>query len=168
MATPLFAEPQDLIKNSVLSGNIDDAKLSYVIKNAQVIHIQGRLGTQLYKGITDRAIAGTLTTDDEVLIDDYVHPLLVWRSLAEFVETSAYNISNKGVMKSTDETATTVSVKELDRLVSVYERNAEHYTTLLIDFLCENSSKYPEYSANKGADIEPNTSLDFGGIYLGK
>ena len=80
MATPLFIEPKDLIDNSVLSGNIDDSKLIHVIKNAQTIHLQSRLGTQLYKGITQRAINGTLTVNDETLIDDYIHPFLVWRS----------------------------------------------------------------------------------------
>ena len=39
MALALWCKPLTLKKNSVIDGNIDDDKLTYVIKNAQIIHI---------------------------------------------------------------------------------------------------------------------------------
>ena len=68
--TALWAKPLTLKKNSVLNGDIDDDKLSYIIKNSQVIHIQNYLGTDLYEALQERSIGNTLTADDSKLIDN--------------------------------------------------------------------------------------------------
>ena len=48
MATALWTKPLHLKQNSVITGDLDDDKITYSIKNAQIIHIQGFLGTDLY------------------------------------------------------------------------------------------------------------------------
>ena len=166
MATALFATPLDLKKNSIISGNLDDDKLNFVIKNSQVIHVQNYLGTDLYNALQENAIGGTLSTEQELLIDEYVNPMLVNWSLTEFVSVSAYTLSNKGLLKHTDETAETVSMEEIDALVLKYQKIAEYFTERLIKFLCDNTSTYPEYNTNNGSDIDPETSSTYGGLFL--
>ena len=164
--TALFATPLDLKKNSVISGNLDDDKLNFVIKNAQLIHIQNYLGTDLYDELQVKALAGTLSAVQELLIDDYISDMLVWWSLTEFVSVGAYTISNKGILKHTDETAETVSKAEIDALVLRYQKTAEYFTERLVRFLCANSTDYPEYNTNSGSDINPEKSSTYGGLFL--
>ena len=47
MATQLFINRTDLIRNSILDGNVDSDKFIQFIKIAQEIHIQNYMGTDL-------------------------------------------------------------------------------------------------------------------------
>jgi hypothetical protein len=58
MATALFITRNDLVKNSILNGNVDTDKFIQFIKIAQQMHIQNYLGTKLYDKISDDIIAG--------------------------------------------------------------------------------------------------------------
>ena len=63
MATALFISRTDLVKNSILDGNVDTDKFIQWIKIAQEIHIKNYLGTYLYNKISADIIAGTLSGD---------------------------------------------------------------------------------------------------------
>ena len=167
MATALWTTPLHLKQNSVITGDLDDDKITYNIKNAQIIHIQGYLGTDLYNALQVRSIAGTLTANDNILINDYVEPSLIFWTLSDYVSTGAYNISNKGILKHTDETSETVSKEEIIALGLSYQKTAEHFTQRLIAYLCDNSNLYPEYNTNSGSDMNPETNSNYGGLYLG-
>jgi hypothetical protein len=52
MATALFITRNDLVKNSILNGNVDTDKFIQFIKIAQQMHIQNYLGTKLYDKIS--------------------------------------------------------------------------------------------------------------------
>tara|TARA_R110002073_G_scaffold116064_3_gene254323 strand:+ start:15746 stop:16249 length:504 start_codon:yes stop_codon:yes gene_type:complete len=166
MATAIWCTPLTIKKNSVINGDLDDDKLTYVIKNAQLIHIQNYLGTDLYEGLQTRSLAGTLTDIENALIDNYIEPALVFWSLSEYVYTGAYNISNKGILKHSDEQSETVSRDEIVSLGQSYEKTAQHFTERLVEYLCDKSNLFPEYSSNTGSDINPDKSSSYGGLYL--
>ena len=63
MATALFIKREDLVRNSILDGNVDTDKFIQFIKIAQQMHIQNYLGTDLYNKISADIIAGTLSGD---------------------------------------------------------------------------------------------------------
>ena len=77
MAKVLFIKRDDLVRNSVLSGNIDSDKFLQFIEISQEIHLQNYLGTKLYDKLRQDIIDGTLTTAYETLLDDYVQPMLI-------------------------------------------------------------------------------------------
>jgi hypothetical protein len=60
MATALLITRQDLVRYSVLDGNVDTDKFIGFVKKAQDIHIQAMLGTRLLEKIQADIIAGTL------------------------------------------------------------------------------------------------------------
>ena len=166
MATSLFCTPLDLKQNSVLSGDIDDSKIVYVIKNSQQIHLHNYLGTDLYVRLQEGVQNDNLTPDETDLIEDYIKPMVIWFSLAEYVSVGAYRITNKGILKHTDDTAETVSINEIEKLVLAYEKKAQHFTQRFIDYMCANPNLYPQYSSNTGADVDPLESSSYGGLYL--
>ena len=167
MATALWTTPLHLKQNSVITGDLDPDKITYSIKNAQIIHIQGYLGTDLYDALQARSLAGTLSANDTTLIEDYIESTLIFWTLSDYVYTGAYNISNKGILKHTDETSETVSKEEIIALGLSYQKTAEHFTQRLIAYLCDNSNLYPEYNTNSGSDMNPETNSNYGGLYLG-
>ncbi len=52
MATALFISRTDLVKNTIIDGNVDTDKFIQFIKIAQEIHITNYLGSKLYDKIS--------------------------------------------------------------------------------------------------------------------
>merc|ERR1711965_718282 len=71
-ATALFISRTDLVKNSIIDGNVDTDKFIQFIKIAQQIDIQNLLGTDLYNKIGADIVAGNLSGDYLSLVNDYV------------------------------------------------------------------------------------------------
>ena len=60
MAVALFISRTDLVRNSILDGNVDTDKFIQFIKLGQEIDIQNLLGTDLYNRISDDITNDTL------------------------------------------------------------------------------------------------------------
>lgn len=151
---------------SPITGNLDDDKLSVYIEMAQEIHVQNYLGSKLYEAIQVHALANTMPADYTLLIDNYIQPMLLRWALVEYLPYAPYTIANNGVFKKSTENSETVSQEEIDSLTQKYTHTATHYTKRLIDFLCSNSSDYPEFNTNVGADMRPSRNSTYGGLYL--
>ena len=68
MATALFINRTDLVKNSILDGNVDTDKFIQFIKVAQQIDIQNLLGTDLYNRISSDITRSVLFIKSAVAI----------------------------------------------------------------------------------------------------
>ena len=166
MATALFISRTDLVKNSIIDGNVDVDKYLQFIKVSQQIDIQNLLGTDLYNKISSDIIADTLTGDYLTLVNSYVQPPLIWFAQMNYIPFAAYSIKNGGVFKGNSENAETVSKNEVDYLVSKAREYANYYSTRLVDYLCFNNDKFPEYRSNTNEDISPDTDTTFNGWVL--
>ena len=160
MATALFISRTDLVKNSIIDGNVDTDKFIQFIKIAQEIHIQNYLGTKLYEKISKDIIAGTLTGDYLDLVNTYIQPMLVHYAMVDYLPFAAYQVKNGGVFKHNSENAETVSKDEIDFLISKQRDFAEYYTRRFIDFICFDSSKFPEYLENQDSDVDPDRNTN--------
>ena len=166
MATALFINRTDLVKNSILDGNVDTDKFIQFIKVAQQIDIQNLLGTDLYNKISADIIAGTLSGNYLTLVNTYVQPTLIWFAQMNYIPFAAYQIKNSGVFKHSSETAQNVDKNEVDYLVGKAREYANYYSTRLVDYLCFNDNLFPEYNSNSDDDIYPDTDTTFKGWVL--
>jgi len=166
MATALFINRTDLVKNSILDGNVDTDKFIQFIKVAQQIDIQNLLGTDLYNKISADIIAGTLSGNYLTLVNTYVQPTLIWFAQMNYIPFAAYQIKNGGVFKHSSETAQNVDKNEVDYLVGKAREYANYYSTRLVDYLCFNDNLFPEYNSNSDDDIYPDTDTTFKGWVL--
>ena len=167
MATALFINRTDLVKNSILDGNVDTDKFIQFIKVAQQIDIQNLLGTDLYNKISADIVAGTLSGNYLTLVNTYVQPTLIWFAQMNYIPFAAYQIKNGGVFKHSSETAQNVDKNEVDYLVGKAREYANYYSTRLVDYLCFNDNLFPEYNSNSDDDIYPDTeSTTFKGWVL--
>lgn len=166
MATALFIKRQDLVKNSILDGNVDTDKFIQYIKIAQEIHIRNYLGTDLYNKISADIIAGTLSGDYLDLVNTYVQPMLIHYAMVDYLPFAAYQIKNGGVFKHRSENGDTATKEEIDFIVQKERDIAEYYTRRFIDYMSFNQESFPEYYSNSNDDIHPDTNATFNGWVL--
>ena len=166
MATALFINRTDLVKNSIIDGNVDIDKYIQFIKIAQQIDIQNLLGTDLYNKISADIVAGTLAGNYLSLVNTYVQPTLIWFAQMNYIPFAAYQIKNGGVFKHTSETAQNVDKNEVDYLVAKAREYANYYSTRLVDYLSFNDNLFPEYNSNTNEDIDPDTDTTYKGWVL--
>lgn len=166
MATALFIKRQDLVRNSILDGNVDTDKFIQYIKIAQEIHIRNYLGTDLYNRISNDIIAGTLTGDYLDLVNNYVQPMLIHYAMVDYLPFAAYQIKNGGVYKHSSENSETATKEEVDFLINKERDIAEYYTRRFIDYMSFNQETFPEYYTNTNDDIHPDTDATFNGWVL--
>jgi len=160
MATALFISRTDLVRNSILDGNVDTDKFIQFVKISQEIHIQNYLGTKLYNRISNDIISNTLSGDYLSLVNDYLQPMLIHYAMMDYLPFAAYQIKNGGVFKHNSENSETVSKDEIDFLTKKQRDFAEYYTRRFIDFICFNSTKFPEYNNNTETDIYPDKNTN--------
>jgi len=166
MATALFIKRQDLVKNSILDGNVDTDKFIQYIKIAQEIHIRNYLGTDLYNKISADIIAGTLSGDYLDLVNTYVQPMLIHYAMVDYLPFAAYQIKNGGIFKHRSENGDTATKEEIDFIVQKERDIAEYYTRRFIDYMSFNQESFPEYYTNSNDDIHPDTNATFNGWVL--
>lgn len=159
MATTLFINRTDLVKNTILNGNVDTDTFINFIKIAQQMHVQNFLGTKLYNTITEKIKTSTLTGDYLELVTEYVQPMLIHFAMVDYLPFANYQIRNGGVFKHRTENSEIPSREELELLVQKHRSFAEFYTQRFVDHMSfYASSKFPEYWENKNDDMYPDTS----------
>jgi hypothetical protein len=166
MAEVLLIERSDIVKYTPLDGNTDTDKFIQFIKIAQDIHIQNYLGTDLLNRLKSDIEAGTLSGVYLDLLNNYVKQMLIHWAMVEYLPFSAYTVANKGVFKHTAESSETVQKNEVDFLIEKQRITAENYSQRFVDYMSFNSSSFPEYHTNSGADVYPISNTNIGGWYL--
>ena len=166
MATALFISRTDLVRNTILDGNVDTDKFIHFVKIAQEIHVRNYLGTDLYNKISADIVAGTLGGNYLTLVNTYVQPMLIHFAMADYLPFAAYQVKNSGVFKHTSESATSVEKGEVDYLVNKEREFADYYTRRFIDYMSFNQNMFPEYRSNSNDDIFPDSDATFSGWVL--
>ena len=166
MAEALLISRADIVKFTSMNGNVDTDKFIQYIKIAQDTHIQNFLGTDLLEKIKADIIAGSLAGNYLTLLTKYVKPMLIHYGMVEYLHFASFTISNKGVYKHSAENSVTATSEEIDNLVASEQRIAEHYTQRFIDYICNNSSLFPEYNSNSGEDMYPSSDVNYTNWYL--
>ena len=163
MATALFIKREDLVRNSILDGNVDTDKFIQYIKIAQEIHIRNYLGTDLYNKISADIISASLSGDYLELVNTYIQPMLIHYAMVDYLPFAAYQVKNGGVFKHRSENGDAATKEEVDYLVQRERDIAEYYTRRFIDYMSFNQESFPEYYTNSNDDIHPDTNATFNG-----
>tara|TARA_R110000803_G_scaffold86908_2_gene153459 strand:+ start:925 stop:1437 length:513 start_codon:yes stop_codon:yes gene_type:complete len=170
MATVLFINRTDLVRNSILDGNVDTDKFIQFIKTSQVVTIQQFMGTKLYEKMA--LLIGSSDIDlpansaYKSLLNEYIQPMLIWYAQVDYVPFAAYQIRNGGIYKHSSENSETVSKEEVDFLIEKCRTQADWYSRRFIDFMAFNQTTYPEYTLNTNDDLYPSYDAVFNGWNL--
>lgn len=147
--------------NSPFASNIDIKEIFPYAKTAQDITIQECLGTQLYNRLMDSLNASPQdTTSDEVALLKLCRSALVWLIPYHAAPFSWVKIRNIGMVKQSGDNLTAIDKTEMDKFRQECLDNATFYMNRLKDYLCSNSSLFPEYNTGCWGceDLPPDNS----------
>lgn len=166
MSKALFITRHDISVFTAANGNIDNDKLLPFINQAQDIHIQNYLGTDLYNKIQADIVASTLTGNYLTLVNDYIKDMLLHWSMVEYLPYAGVNIANGGIYTKNPENSTALTKEHVDSLIERSRTTAQFYTNRFIDYMSFNQTLFPEYNSNSNDDMSPDYKADFGGWVL--
>jgi hypothetical protein len=169
MANVLFISETFLKQNTQVSDNVDVKYIRGAILWSQDTLIQTIIGSTLYNKLKTEISASTLAGVYKTLVDDYIQVTLKHYVTAECLDMAHYKITNKGLQIQDSEQSAPASSSRLDKIVEKENNKGDWYRQRLINYLCENSSSYPEYeNPDDGVDvIHPSDNNYRTSIYLG-
>ena len=170
MSYVLFVSEDKLKDSTAINMNVDVAFLLPYVRIAQEKYIETKLGTNLFVAIQGMISAGTIgnvgNANYKTLLDDYIADVLVHYAFYEVLPFLRYKVQNNNVVSKTAENSNPLSRAEAQDLRSEVSNTAQFYTERLINYLCDNSSLFPEYSTNTGSDISPDSNAYYQGMNL--
>jgi len=170
MAYVLFISEDKLKDSTAINMNVDVAFLLPYVKISQEKYIKTKLGTNLYVAIQGMISGGTIgipaNANYKTLLDDYIADVLVHYAFYEVLPFLRYKVQNNNVVSKTADNSTPLTRAEAQDLRSEISNTAQFYTERLVDYLCNNTSLFPEFSTNSGADVNPDSNAYYQGMNL--
>ena len=170
MSYVLFISEEKLKESTAINLNVDIDLLLPYVRQAQKLYVETKLGTDLTQKLKDLITAGTIGNVGneayKTLLDDYVGDMLPNWAFYHAVPFLRFKIENGNIYSKTSETGTALSETEAQHLREEVRNTAEYYTERLIDYIRNNTSSFPEYSTNSGADVNPDSNAYYNGMNL--
>tara|TARA_R100000664_G_scaffold2829_2_gene6771 strand:- start:2841 stop:3416 length:576 start_codon:yes stop_codon:yes gene_type:complete len=170
MAYVLFISEAKLKDSTAINLNVDVDLLLPYVRQAQKLYVETKLGTDLTQKLKDLITAGTLGNVGneayKTLVDDYIGDMLPNWAFYHAVPFLRFKIENGNIYSKTSETGTPLSTEESQHLREEVRNTAEYYTERMIEYVRNNTSSFPEYSTNTGADVTPDINAYYNGMNL--
>ena len=162
----LFISTDRIKKDTALGGSVDDNLLLPYILMAQDRYILPVLGTDLNDKLISDIQGSSLSGAYLTLLQTYIQPALVQFAFATVLPFLRLRMVNNSVVTMSSEQGSSVSHEELKPLINASMDQAEFYRERLIDYIRNNTSSFPEYSTNTGADLTPTSENYYAGLNL--
>ena len=170
MAYVLFISEQKLKESTAINLNVDTELLLPYVRQAQKLYVEPKLGTKLNQKLKDLITAGTIgdvaNAAYKTLLEDYIGDMLPNWAFYHAVPFLRFKIENGNIYSKSSETGTALSTEEAQHLREEIRNTSEYYTERMIDYITNNTSLFPEYSTNSGADISPDRNAFYNGMNL--
>jgi hypothetical protein len=170
MAYVLFISEEKLKDSTAINLNVDIDLLLPFVRQAQKLYVEPKLGTDLYEHIKGLISGGTIGNPAnaayKTLLDDYVGDLLPNMALYHAIPYLRFKVENGNIYSKTSETGTALSTEEAQHLREEVKNTGEYYIERMIEYITNNTSLFPEYSTNSGADISPDRNAYYAGMNL--
>jgi len=170
MAYVLFISESKLKDSTAINLNVDPQILLPYVLQAQRIYIEPKLGTTLYEKLESLITAGTIGNVGneayKTLVDEYIGDCLPSWAFHMCIPYLRFKTENGNIYSKTSETGTALTTEEAQHLREEVRNNAEYFTERMIKYITNNTSSFPEYSTNSGADISPDRNAYYNGMNL--
>lgn len=138
--------PESKIKNeTIIESNVDSETIANVTWQVQEMQLKPLLGKELYDTIISEVSSQISESTYEIpemyqtLLSTYIKPFLLVAITADFIFVNQYKLSNKGLLKLNDNSASTVTPQELDTLRSYYYNQLSVHKSNIIQYLKDNN-----------------------------
>jgi hypothetical protein len=160
----LFVSEEKLKSFTAVNFNTSPKDFVPYIKTAQDIYLQNTLGATYYKNLENHILNGTVSGDDQFIIDNYLCYIVLHYALYQALPWLKYKIFNKSVLSPTSENADTIELDELKFLQQQCQDTAEFYAKRATEWMILHPGSYPLYVGPNPLD---GMMPDYGNPYFG-
>ena len=140
-----------------------DELVPYILQS-QDLYLQNYLGATYYQQLQNQITAGTVTTANRYLLDNFIGNLLCNYAMYHALPFLKYKVFNKSILSPSSETAENIQLDELKFLQNEVRSVAENYTKLMQIFLQNNPNDYPAWTSPNVLDgMAPDKKTPFFG-----
>ena len=132
----LFISINTLKTEYIIDDNLDDKYILSIIKKGQDFNIKPILGNIKYQQLLNDINDNSVSTEDDILIKDYIQPVLAYFVLSELVYATAYKMKNAPDYQSNPNTD---RFEELIRISKHYLNDSKAYENILIQYIINNN-----------------------------
>lgn len=165
-----FISENYLKENSNISLNVESNLLNSAIMDAQEIHVQGLLGTNLYQKLGQLITGSTINSAGNEwykdLLNNYVIMCVLKWSIVECIPYIRWKFMNKSITDQNSENSTPTDLENIKYLSSTLRDKAQFYNQRLVDYLTYNIQHFPEYSQWNQSQMTPERNAYFCGMVL--
>lgn len=151
----LYTSPARVKRDTLLGSAVDEHLLTPYIRLAQDKEILPMLGTKLDEKLKADIDAATLTGEYKILVDNFIVPALVQFTFAMFAPALRVRFSNNAVSVTQTESGSGAEWRDIKPMVDLATNMGEFYRERGIEYICHNTSEFPEYNQNTGPDLHP-------------
>lgn len=161
MAEVLLIDNTWIKKYTPLTGAVDEKLVQVNILKAQDLRVSEYLGDNLMRKIKTDVAAGTISGQYLTLLNDYIRKTLTWWTCYYLMEDLYIRWDNASPQIRIAETTQVATRDDVAIQKNGAKDVAEDYGQKLIDYICANSSDFPEYNQNTAPDRPPQTTNAF-------
>jgi hypothetical protein len=170
MSYVLFISEAKLKDSTAINLNVSIDILLPFVKEAQKIYVETALGTDLNNKLKDLIVAGEVdlpvNANYKTLLNDYVGDMLPSYSLYHAFNYLRHKVENGNIYSKSSETGTALTTEEAQSFREEILNTGSYYRERLIDYICNNSTLFPEYNTNTGSDVNSSTENYYNGMNL--
>lgn len=151
---PVFITTAYLKKLTAVNGAVDDNLIKPCIYVAQDRWVRPYIGDALWAKLVDDELpipSGNYAT----LIEQYMAKPIVFWTLVELMPKMMYKYNDGTMGQHNSEDYTPISDSAMKDELQRARQHAQEYTQRLVEYLCENSSLFPEYGTETGHQRPP-------------
>lgn len=150
----MLISPQKVKTWGTINLNVDEGEIGNAIRISQNIYLTDIIGVDMVEHVQqlvyNKVKGSGSSIDDEVneaykvLLDDYITPVLVYRTAVELCTVLSLKIRNMGVVKNSDTNVQATTASDVKSMSEYYETFFYDSVNKLMDFLCQNKAAYGE------------------------
>jgi len=160
----LMISEEKLKSYTSIHESVSPEELVPYILQSQDLYLQNYLGATYYQQLQNQITAGTVTTANRYLLDNYIGNLLCNYAMYHALPFLKYKVFNKSILSPSSETAENIQLDELKFLQNEVRSVAENYTKLMQIYLQNNPNDYPAWTSPNVLDgMAPDKKTPFFG-----
>lgn len=170
----LLVDVKDLKDLGFLTEELDETSSSIAIKYTQDNKIQSTIGTKLYFILLDEVEKNyddnnyVIPEKYKILLDSYIYQSLGYFVTGELLIPMTNKLRNKGLVDTSDDRVTPVDYSTTRSLINFYNERGEFYLDMLVKYIQQNYTLYPEFYQGNSFDKLSDTKTFKSSIYIRK
>lgn len=157
---------EEWIKRYTPIGDFVDIKIILpFLKISEEIDVRSIVGELLYNRLKQGTEDSDLTTDEMILLD-LIRPYLAYATVARSVPFISVQIRGAGVVKVLNANIQPATLQEVKDIETKCTNISDYYAQRILEYLCNNSSKFPLYNQPGNPSADSGTRYS-GGFYFG-